>query len=69
MSEEVNNTELLLTYKDLAVRWGRSEGALRVAAWKGNLPPPDYQVGIHPIWTERTIREAEIKRPALNKRG
>ena len=69
MSEEVNQTELLLTYRDLSVRWGRTVNALRVALNRGDLPVPDYRVGIHPIWTERTIREAEIKRPALSKRG
>jgi len=68
MPEEVSKTELLLTYADLSARWGRSVGALRVAAWKGNLPSPDYQVGIHPVWTERTIREAENQKPSLNKR-
>ena len=69
MSEEVNNTELLLTYADLSVRWGRTIGALRIAHHRGNLPEPDYQVGIHPIWTEKTIREAEHIRPTLSKRS
>jgi hypothetical protein len=68
MAEEVNNMELLLTYADLSVRWGRSVGALRIAQFRGSLPKPDYQVGIHPIWTERTIREAEATNPTLNKR-
>lgn len=68
MAEEVRSTELLLTYADLSARWGRSVGALRLAHHRGHLPPADYQIGVHPIWTERTIRLAEKENPTLSKR-
>ena len=67
MPENVSATELLLTYADLAVRWGRSVEALRVANHRGHIPPPDYYIGEKPVWTERTIREAENKKPSLKK--
>ena len=62
MAEEVSSTELLLTYDDLAVRWGRTRGALYVAKHRGYLPEPDYVIGGKPLWTEATIRRAESQR-------
>lgn len=60
-------SELLLTYKDLAVRWNRTVGALRVAAYRGGIPAPDYLIGNKPVWTEATIRKAEQANPALKR--
>lgn len=59
MAQEVSKTELLLTYKDLSVRWGRSIGALYVAKHRGYLPAPDYVIDGKPVWTEATIRQME----------
>lgn len=66
-NKKVGSEELLLTYNDLAARWGRSANALRVAAHRGHIPAPDYYIE-KPLWTERTIREAEKARPSLKKR-
>lgn len=68
MAEDVPATELLLTYNDLAVRWGRKTGALRVALHRGYIPAPDYYIDEKPVWTERTIREAENENPSLKRR-
>lgn len=68
VSKRVPSKELLLTYNDLAARWGRTVGALRVALHRGHIPAPDYYIDEKPVWTERTIREAERARPSLKKR-
>lgn len=64
----VSKKELLLTYNDLAVRWGRSAQALRVAHHRGYMPTPDYYIGEKPVWTEKTIRQAENDKPSLKRR-
>lgn len=68
MPDEIPATELLLTYNDLSVRWGRSTAALRVAMHRGRIPKPDYYIGEKPVWTEKTIREAEKVKPSLKRR-
>lgn len=68
MAENVPANELLLTYNDLAARWGRSNGALRLALHRGHIPAPDYYIDEKPVWTERTIREAENENPSLKRR-
>jgi hypothetical protein len=68
MPEQIPASELLLTYNDLAARWGRTAAALRVASHRGNIPAPDYYIDEKPVWTEKTIRDAERVNPSLKKR-
>lgn len=65
MAENIPKSELLLTYSDLAVRWGRTLNALYVGVHRGYLPAPDYRIGATPVWTEATIRAAEDENPEL----
>lgn len=51
----------ILTYADLAERWGMEENTLRQWRFRGKLPEPDLVVGNSPAWYEKTIAELEAQ--------
>lgn len=51
----------LITMRDLAERWGKSYGYVRLMRARGRLPEPDQIVAKSPVWYESTITELEDK--------
>lgn len=50
----------LLTYVDLAVRYGVPVGTVRQWVNRGKLPPPDVRVGQSPAWFASSLDGVKI---------
>lgn len=50
---------MILSYRDLAKRWGIREATLRQWRRRGKLPEPDLVVSGSPAWKLETIKTME----------
>jgi transposase-like protein len=57
----------MLSYKDLARRWGVSTNTLRVWRHRGKLPEPDLVIGRSPGWNLETIERVETQDDPRNQ--